>query len=379
MTEEFSYDVFISYSHRDTATVHCLAERLREDGLKIWLDDWIISPGTSIPLAIEQGLEKSRILLICMSGQYFVSEWTSLERYTIFFRDPANLQTRFIPILLEDCNRPMAIAHFACVDWRNKGKGEYQKLLTTCHPLLSPHVASPQKTEPRSDWVQVAGGRYEVGVDLPASLPLFEKHNISHSQRSDLITYRRQVKTIRTFNIATRCVTNADFLPFVRQNPQYRPSYWKSDGDGYVDNPLPENALLLPVVNVTGTAARQYCIWKQVRLPCWYEWEAAAAGSRNSSYPWGNNFDKRRCNCGENNLHTGRLLDVHQHEAGDSPLGIRQMAGNVFEWVLRSETEFELRGGSFKTPCELWGLTYTFKKMSAEYQNNDAGFRVAIQ
>ncbi len=35
-----------------------LAERLRGDELRVWLDEWVIRPGDSIPLGIEQRLEK---------------------------------------------------------------------------------------------------------------------------------------------------------------------------------------------------------------------------------------------------------------------------------------------------------------------------------
>ena len=48
MSRTFEYDVFLSYSSKDKETVHALAERLREDGLRVWLDAWAIKPGDSI-------------------------------------------------------------------------------------------------------------------------------------------------------------------------------------------------------------------------------------------------------------------------------------------------------------------------------------------
>ena len=44
----FEYDVFLSYSSKDKKTVHALAERLREDGLRVWLDAWVIQPDSSL-------------------------------------------------------------------------------------------------------------------------------------------------------------------------------------------------------------------------------------------------------------------------------------------------------------------------------------------
>ena len=38
MSEQFKYDVFISHSAQDKPTVRELAERLRQDGLRVWFD-----------------------------------------------------------------------------------------------------------------------------------------------------------------------------------------------------------------------------------------------------------------------------------------------------------------------------------------------------
>jgi hypothetical protein len=44
-------------ARKDKAVVRAVAERLRADGLRVWLDDWEIRPGDSIPAKIEEGLE----------------------------------------------------------------------------------------------------------------------------------------------------------------------------------------------------------------------------------------------------------------------------------------------------------------------------------
>ena len=60
--QDFQYDVFLSHSAKDKAVVRSLAERLRNDGLKVWFDEWALKPGDSIPAKIEEGLEHSRVL-----------------------------------------------------------------------------------------------------------------------------------------------------------------------------------------------------------------------------------------------------------------------------------------------------------------------------
>ncbi len=93
----FTHDVFLSHSSKDKAVVRPLAERLRQDGLKVWFDEWVLKPGDSIPAKIEEGLEHSRVLVLCMSANAFGSDWAQLEAGTFRFRDPLNKEHRFIP------------------------------------------------------------------------------------------------------------------------------------------------------------------------------------------------------------------------------------------------------------------------------------------
>ena len=91
---EFDYDVFLSHSAKDKAVVRGLAERLRADDLRVWFDEWEIKAGDSIPGKIEEGLERSRVLVLCMSGNAFGCEWAQLEAGTFRFRDPLNKDGR---------------------------------------------------------------------------------------------------------------------------------------------------------------------------------------------------------------------------------------------------------------------------------------------
>ena len=90
MEQDFQYDVFLSHSAKDKAVVRPLAERLRKDGLKVWpvpperlreggFDEWVLKPGDSIPAKIEEGLEHSHVLVLCMSANAFGSDWAQLE------------------------------------------------------------------------------------------------------------------------------------------------------------------------------------------------------------------------------------------------------------------------------------------------------------
>lgn len=130
--EEFTHDVFISCSSQDSEVVLSLAERLREDGLEVWLDAWGVEPGTRSGAEIQRALEASRVLLVCMSPAYFASEWPALALKTLPFRDSGNSQRRFVPVLLEDCALPEAVTQFFYIDWRYPDADAYEKIVASC-------------------------------------------------------------------------------------------------------------------------------------------------------------------------------------------------------------------------------------------------------
>lgn len=102
MAKDFQFDVLLSHSSKDKSIIRPRVERLRKDGLQVWFDEWEIRPGDSILAKIEEGLEHSRVLVLCMSANAFGSDWAQLESGTFRFRDPLNKERRFLPLRLDD-------------------------------------------------------------------------------------------------------------------------------------------------------------------------------------------------------------------------------------------------------------------------------------
>jgi iron(II)-dependent oxidoreductase len=121
-----------------------------------------------------------------------------------------------------------------------------------------------------------------------------------------------------------------------------------------------------PAAEMTWHDARAVCGWltgewrKQgkiaadevVRLPTEAEWEKAARGTDGRVYPWGNEWDKDRCNTSESGL--GRTSAVGMYPAGISPYGCLDMAGNVWEWT-----------------SSLWGKTFIKPDFRYPYRPDD--------
>jgi hypothetical protein len=145
--EDFRFDLFLSHSAKDKPVVRELAARLQRDGARVWVDEEQIKPGDSIPAKIEEGLEHSRVLVLCMSANAFGSDWAQLEAGTFRFRDPLNRERRFIPLRLDDAPIKGSIAQFLYIDWRPSSRNEtYKELIEACVGT-APHAESEQREQ----------------------------------------------------------------------------------------------------------------------------------------------------------------------------------------------------------------------------------------
>src|SRR5947209_3757409 len=135
MSDQFEFDVFLSHTSNDRTIVRVIADRLRKDGLRVWFDEWVIRPGDSIPERVEEGLERSRVLVLCMSAPAFGSDWAALESQTLRFRDPLNKERRLILLRLDEEPIKGPLTQFPYINWlANARNQEYAKLLEGCRP-----------------------------------------------------------------------------------------------------------------------------------------------------------------------------------------------------------------------------------------------------
>jgi len=114
-------------------------------------------------------------------------------------------------------------------------------------------------------------------------------------------------------------VSNADYAAFVEAT-DHAPQAFSDD---------PEfNQPAQAVTGVLHADAEAYCAWAGKRLPREVEWEKAARGTDGRLYPWGDEATLEFAKI------TGDAPDVVDTHPGDlSPYGVRNMAGNVAEWV----------------------------------------------
>jgi len=109
---------------------------------------------------------------------------------------------------------------------------------------------------------------------------------------------------------------------------QVKPAFWI---DHRFSNPDQ------PVVGVCWHEVRAFARWlaeqtgQPFRLPTEVQWEAAARGAWERSFPFGDELDASFCNVLE--THLQRTTPVGALVHGDTPDGTSDLAGNVWEWT----------------------------------------------
>lgn len=108
----------------------------------------------------------------------------------------------------------------------------------------------------------------------------------------------------------------------------------------------------LPMVCVDFIQAEKYCAAQDKRLPSSEEWEWAARGaSANAQHPWGDgDIGDQICWSGKGKRDLP--CEVASFPKGDSPQGVHDLLGGVFEWTTSrfdaTTANRIVRGGSWK-------------------------------
>ena len=206
-------------------------------------------------------------------------------------------------------------------------------------PMGKPsHRRKDLQSPAASEWTNSVG---LVFVDIPAGVFTMG------ASPDDLVAHddekpAREVRLTHGFRIGKWPVRNAEYR-------RYKPTFKSETGPShYRERQAPQvNADDQPALMTDSwESAKAFCEWlnatdttrpdgHRYRLPTEAEWEYAATGGSPRAYPWGDDWNARRLNFGERGLRDGfrPTSPVGAFSpSGDSPFGLADMAGNVWEW-----------------------------------------------
>ncbi|WP_139957266.1 formylglycine-generating enzyme family protein [Flavicella sediminum] len=267
----------------------------------------------------------------------------------------------------------------------------------------APSVAPTPVKADTSNMVHFKGGKITIGSDKGTAIekPAFEKEIAPFYLDKNLVT----VAEFRTFVEATNYKTEAekfgDSGVFLFDQGQ-----WTLMPGATWEYPLGETEAKSidnhPVTHVSWNDAKAYANWVGKRLPTEFEWEFAAKNGGNSTYPWGETVlvnGKHQANVWQGatvqdaKIEDGYKLTSPVGHYGETPAGLSDMAGNVWQWC---ENTFEsypgaarpdpkdpnfktTRGGAFMFDQALEkSFTTTFRaKNSIDTSLFNTGFRCA--
>jgi len=200
--------------------------------------------------------------------------------------------------------------------------------LTLAEPLFAQHAASPAPviSPPAPDRVTVPAGEFVMGSDTLGERDEHPEHRVN----LPAFAIDRTEVTRGQYNRCVRAhVCEETWIP--------RPTFHDPNQ---------------PVVAVSWFAARAFCQWAGGRLPTEEEWEKAARGTDGRIYPWGNDAPTPERAVFHQRMNIGHPEPVGTHPAGDSPYGLHDMAGNVWEWTASVYDPFAYARPTVTPTCE---------------------------
>lgn len=254
-----------------------------------------------------------------------------------------------------------------------------------------------------SEMVFFEGGTFLIGSENGAAneKPVFETEIAPFYLDKNLVSVADFRKFIEATNYKTEADKFGDSGVFLFDQNQ-----WTLLKGANWEYPLGETKAKSldnhPVTHISWNDAKAYASWVGKRLPTEYEYEFAAKNGGSTVYPWGNTVLKdgkymanvwQGTTIQDAEAKDGYLLTSPIGTFGESPAGLTDMSGNVWQWCEDVYTSYpgnsnpeptdvqvrSTRGGSFMFDQALEkSFTTTFRaKNSVDTSLFNTGFRCA--
>ena len=171
----------------------------------------------------------------------------------------------------------------------------------------------------------------------------------------------------------------SDFPSSKKQEPFFY--NWRKDPEftAYL-NGVPKGEGNHPACYLNWYHANAFCKWLSersgiaVRLPTEKEWQFVAGGKDGRTYPWGNEWDSKRCNFAGDSDGFAKSAPVGSFPTGATPEDVHDMAGNIWEW----SNDKTLMGGPWCLAPEQMKTNIAAKE-DPQQANDKFGFRILVE
>ena len=356
MPEPRPLRVFLCHASQDKPAVRNLYSQLKSEAwIDPWLDEVKLLPGMDWEVEIFKAIREADAIIVCLSNESVAKEGyvqKEFKRALAFAEEKPEGAIYIIPLRLDACKPPIRFQQWQWLDYFQSGAP--QKLLQSLYvragslkilPPAKPAPARPVTSSPLSipsampvapastkttpggqpiyvfgglEFVKVPAGDFYMGAD--------DIGDFEGACKPQHLVYQLDYD----FYMARFTVTNQQYTLTVRETGA--PVIMSKGRAGH------------PVVNVSWYDAQKYIEWLNRKyqaelpkgcrfcLPSEAEWEKAARGADGNEYPWGDTFDKNKCNTDEGGKKDTTPVGAYSPQ-GDSPFGCADMAGNVWEWT----------------------------------------------
>ncbi len=363
--------VFVSHNHNDNdycrAFVEALRQALGDTHDAVWYDEHNLGWGT-LQQVIDQELLKRQHFIAILSPTAVASDWVKTEVYAALELLRKGKMRTFQLVMAVSCD----------VSAVSPTLGGYKRIeqpggtpfppqaatMRAYQVILDVHGGEPPPPPPSRETLPPLGPApapansapahhltpmplytlgfrgYSIGVEciLPPLCPVpggvftmgSDKSRDKEARENETPQYPVGVDG---FAIGQHPVTVAEYACAVRAKAVREPERDWGNLDWATQQSHPD----YPVVCISWHDAMAYVRWlakltgQPWRLPTEAEWEKAARGTDERIYPWGDTFDKARCNIGESGICT--TTPIGRYPSGESPSHVQDMAGNVWEWT----------------------------------------------
>ena len=147
--DEFHYDAFISYSHKDSAWVRdTLLPHLEGEGLRVCIDYRDFELGAPSLVNMENAVDRSRKTLLVFTPNWVASEWAEFGALLVHTKDPAGRGRRILPLMVQPCALPDRLQVFTYLDLTDPTQFDFQMQRLVAAIRSAPQPAAPVEPTP---------------------------------------------------------------------------------------------------------------------------------------------------------------------------------------------------------------------------------------